>query len=80
MTTAPSVTKKADRDGVVLSLAGAWIVAAGSGLEGGAASLVSGAQGAKSVIFDLAGVQRLDTAGAWVVDRARERLAEAGGR
>jgi phospholipid/cholesterol/gamma-HCH transport system permease protein len=78
VTTAPSVTKKAGRDGVVLSLAGQWIVGAGPGLEAGATSLVSEAQGAKSVIFDLAGVQRLDTAGAWVVDRARAQLAEAG--
>jgi phospholipid/cholesterol/gamma-HCH transport system permease protein len=75
---APSATKKADGDGVVLSLVGAWIISAGSGLEVGAASLTSQAQGAKRVIFDLAGVQRLDTAGAWVIDRTRAQLAEKG--
>jgi phospholipid/cholesterol/gamma-HCH transport system permease protein len=74
----PSATKKVDGDAVVLSLAGMWIISAGSGLEAGAASLASQAQGAKSVIFDLAGGQRLDTAGAWVIDRARGQLAEKG--
>jgi phospholipid/cholesterol/gamma-HCH transport system permease protein len=75
---APSATRKVDGDGVVLSLAGMWIVAAGSGLEAAAGSLASAAQGAKNVIFDLAGVQRLDTAGAWVIDRTRAQLAEKG--
>ena len=33
---------------------------------------------AKNVILDLSAIQRLDTAGAWVIDRARAELAEAG--
>ena len=78
VTTAPSVTKKAGGDGVVLSLAGPWIVGAGKALETGAASLMSEVGGAKSVILDLSAIQRLDTAGAWVIDRARAQLAEAG--
>jgi phospholipid/cholesterol/gamma-HCH transport system permease protein len=78
VTTAPSVTKKAAGDGVVLSLAGAWIVGAGKALETAAASLKSEVEDAKSVILDLSAIQRLDTAGAWVIDRARAELAEAG--
>ena len=78
VTTAPSVTKKTDGDRVILSLAGPWIVGAGKALETGAASLMSEAGGAKSVILDLSAIQRLDTAGAWVIDRARAQIAEAG--
>jgi phospholipid/cholesterol/gamma-HCH transport system permease protein len=78
VTTAPSVTKKAGGDGVVLLLAGAWIVGAGKALETGAASLTSEVGDVKSVILDLSAIQRLDTAGAWVIDRARAQIAEAG--
>ena len=78
MTTAPSVTKKTDGDRVILSLAGTWIVGAGKALETGAASLMSEVGDAKSVILDLSAIQRLDTAGAWVIDRARAQIAEAG--
>ena len=75
---APSVTRKDFGGGVVLSLAGAWIVTAGKVLETSGASLTAAVGGAKSAILDLAGVERLDTAGAWVIDRARTELAEAG--
>jgi phospholipid/cholesterol/gamma-HCH transport system permease protein len=75
---APSVTPKTGDDGVVLSLAGAWIVATGRALETSAASLTSAARGAKNAIIDLAGIERMDTAGAWVIDRARAELAGDG--
>jgi phospholipid/cholesterol/gamma-HCH transport system permease protein len=75
---APSVTPQVGADGVVLSLAGAWIIAAGKTLETTAATLTSAAPGAKSAIIDLAGVERMDTAGAWVIDRARVELTGAG--
>jgi phospholipid/cholesterol/gamma-HCH transport system permease protein len=78
VTTAPSVTKKVDGDRLILSPAGAWIVAAGKALETSAASLTSEVGDAKNVVLDLSSVQRLDTAGAWVIDRARAQLAEAG--
>jgi len=75
---APSVTRKIAGDGIVLSLAGGWVVAAGRALEADAAALKSGAVGAKSATIDLAGVDRMDTAGAWVIDRARVELTESG--
>ena len=62
----------------MLSLAGEWIVSAGHQLEAAGASLPSLAKDAKSVIFDLAGLQRMDTAGAWFIDRAEVELAAAG--
>jgi phospholipid/cholesterol/gamma-HCH transport system permease protein len=75
---APSVTPKTGDDGVVLSLAGVWIIAAGRALETSAASLTSAARGAKKAIIDLAAIERMDTAGAWVIDRARTELTGAG--
>ncbi len=78
MTVAPTVTPKASGEGVVISLAGGWIIAAGRALETSAASLTSAARGAKSAVLDLSAVSRMDTAGAWVIDRARAELGEAG--
>ena len=78
MSTAPSVTRKIAGDSVVFSLAGAWIIAAGPALETTAATLASTLGGAKSAVFDLAGVQRMDTAGAWVIDRVRAQLSATG--
>ena len=78
MTTTPSVAREDGRDEIVLSLAGEWIVSAGHQLEEAGASLISLAKDAKRVIFDLAGLQRMDTAGAWFIDRAQDELAAAG--
>ena len=78
MAVAPSVTRKIAGDGIVLALAGGWVVAAGRALETGAAAMTSGALAAKSVTIDLAGVDRMDTAGAWIIDRGRTELAAAG--
>jgi phospholipid/cholesterol/gamma-HCH transport system permease protein len=75
---APSVTRQGSGDGLVLSLAGAWIVTAGKVLEASAARLTSDVGNSKSAILDLSGVERMDTAGAWVIDRARAQLTEAG--
>ena len=78
MSVAPSVVRKISDDGVVLSLGGAWVIAAGRTLETSAASLTSGAEGARSAAIDLAAVDRMDTAGAWLIDRARVELTAAG--
>ena len=77
VTTTPSVTPQAGQDGVILALGGTWIVAAGRELEAAGASLISSAKDAKRVIFDLSALQRMDTAGAWFIDRARVELAAA---
>ena len=78
MTTTASVTRQDSPDGVVLSLSGQWIVSGGRQLEAAGASLLSLAKGARRVILDLSALQRMDTAGAWFVDRARDELAAAG--
>jgi phospholipid/cholesterol/gamma-HCH transport system permease protein len=66
------------RDGLVLSLAGNWIVSAGRELENSAASLTSEVGKGTSAVLDLSGIGRMDTAGAWVIDRARAQLVAAG--
>jgi phospholipid/cholesterol/gamma-HCH transport system permease protein len=78
VTTTPSVTRQDSPDGVVLSLSGRWIVGGGRQLEAAGASLLSLAKDAKRVILDLSALERMDTAGAWFIDRARDELAAAG--
>ena len=78
MTTTPSVTRQESQGGVVLALAGTWIVTAGHELEAAGASLITSAKDAKRVILDLSALQRIDTAGAWFIDRARVELTAAG--
>ena len=60
VTTTPSVARQDGQDGVVLALAGEWIVGAGHQLEEAGASLLSSAHDAKRVTFDLAGLKRMD--------------------
>jgi phospholipid/cholesterol/gamma-HCH transport system permease protein len=78
VTTTPSVTREDSPDGIVLSLAGEWTVGAGHQLEAAGASLLSLPEGAKRVILNLRNLQRMDTAGAWFIDRARDELAAHG--
>jgi phospholipid/cholesterol/gamma-HCH transport system permease protein len=76
---APSVTRKSDADALILSLAGDWIIGQGARLEESALSLVpSKADTPHDAVLDLSGVERMDTAGAWAIDRARFELTEAG--
>jgi phospholipid/cholesterol/gamma-HCH transport system permease protein len=65
-------------EAVRFCLAGSWTIDAASVLETGADDLLREAGGARRATFDLSGVERLDTAGAWLIDRTRRRLAEGG--
>jgi phospholipid/cholesterol/gamma-HCH transport system permease protein len=75
---APTVNRKAGYDETILSLTGAWIISAGKALETSAASVTSTTPGVRKAVIDLSGIERMDTAGAWVIDRARFELADAG--
>jgi phospholipid/cholesterol/gamma-HCH transport system permease protein len=61
-----------------LLLHGRWTVEGSRTLEEGAEGLVRAADGAHHVIFDLSGIESLDTAGAWLIDRSRTALEHAG--
>jgi phospholipid/cholesterol/gamma-HCH transport system permease protein len=63
---------------VRLRLAGDWTVNAGQSAEAEASALVAAAAGAASATIDLDGVEHLDTAGAWLIDRSRAEMAAAG--
>jgi phospholipid/cholesterol/gamma-HCH transport system permease protein len=63
---------------VRLRLDGDWTIEASRAIESSADGLVaSGAEG-KRVVFDFSRVGRMDTAGAWLLDRARQTLAARG--
>ena len=78
MSVAPSVTREIGADGLVLTLSGDWTVAHSAALEERADSLAEPAKPAVEAILDLSAVDRMDTAGAWAIDRARTELAESG--
>ena len=69
-----------EREGETLRIAlrGAWTIKASAALEIGRQGAGAGAQGARNVAIDFAGVVRLDTAGAWLIDKARAEMAAAG--
>ncbi len=74
MSAAPSVTRAIDADGIVLSLAGDWTVAHSAALEATADALAEPDRKGGGAILDLSAVERMDTAGAWAIDRARTEL------
>jgi phospholipid/cholesterol/gamma-HCH transport system permease protein len=80
MNVAEGPTFSSERSGgaVRLKLAGHWTLDACAGIESGAEALAAEARGASSAILDLADVQRLDTAGAWLIDRTRQELDSNG--
>jgi phospholipid/cholesterol/gamma-HCH transport system permease protein len=78
VTVAPSVSRQVGADGLVLSLAGNWTIAFGSALEASAASLAAPAERLSDAVIDLSAINHMDTAGAWLIDRARFKLDEAG--
>ena len=61
-----------------LALAGNWTVASGHALEEAGDSIITACRDKQTAVLDLTPVEALDTAGAWVIDRARSRLNEAG--
>ncbi len=61
--------------GARLALVGDWTLDASRRLETEAQRIVELGAKTRSVTFDLSGVSRLDTAGAWLINRARRTLA-----
>ena len=69
-----------DRAGeaVRLTLTGSWTIDASRTLEAQSAALLPAVQGARLVAIDLGIIQRLDTAGAWLINGLRQNLSDAG--
>jgi phospholipid/cholesterol/gamma-HCH transport system permease protein len=74
----PEVSSDRSGDAIVLRLAGRWTIVASAALEAAAAEIEEQAARFGSAIIDLATVEAIDTAGAWIIDRARVRLEKAG--
>ena len=65
-----------DGDTLVLSATGAWTLHWAGGLDAALRRLATG--GVRVVHLDLGGLEALDTAGAWLLERTRLTLARAG--
>jgi len=59
-------------------LSGRWTADRAPAVEAEIAALADAAPGEGRILFDLSGVERLDTLGAWVLDRTRHELGERG--
>lgn len=66
------------KDAVRFSLSGSWTIDRVEALELEAAALLAHAQTAKLALFDFAKIERLDTSGAWLIDRTQQELAAKG--
>jgi phospholipid/cholesterol/gamma-HCH transport system permease protein len=74
----PTFSSERSGDAVRLKLSGHWTLDACAGIEQGAEALTAAARGSDRALLDLGDVQRLDTAGAWLLDRTRQELDSGG--
>ncbi len=74
----PEFSVETDGNEARVLLRGAWTISASRALEEAAQNLVGAAGSARSARIDFTGVSRLDTAGAWLIDKARQKMAAAG--
>ncbi len=66
-------------DGRLVRLSGAWTVDDADELDGLlAGALPQRGEGGSAFVIDGAGIEKLDTAGAWLIEAARRRCLEAG--
>jgi phospholipid/cholesterol/gamma-HCH transport system permease protein len=72
----PAAWFKLDRDGAVLTVGGAWTVAESARLDGELRAFHPGGSGALTI--DGSGLERLDSAGAWLLLRTKRALEAAG--
>jgi phospholipid/cholesterol/gamma-HCH transport system permease protein len=78
MSVEPRFTSERQGEAVRLMLSGSWTILGGRDLEAVADNMALSASGARRVAFDLAGVDRLDMAGAWLIERTRRQLTAQG--
>jgi phospholipid/cholesterol/gamma-HCH transport system permease protein len=78
VTSEPAFLSEPQGDGLRLTLTGAWTIEGSAELERAGESLVADGTGMREITLDLDSVERLDTAGAWVIDRSRDALARSG--
>lgn len=74
----PEFSSEAQGDALRLILGGRWTVDASASIEARADAMLAESRNARQVVFDLGRVVRLDTAGAWLIGRARQTLSAEG--
>jgi phospholipid/cholesterol/gamma-HCH transport system permease protein len=74
----PDFSVETDGTSARVLLRGDWTISASRALEIAAERLAGAAGRAGSVRIDFSGVGRLDTAGAWLIDKARGRMTARG--
>ena len=79
MTVEPSFTTDPLSNGLKLRLRGRWTVDA-PGLERQADALLAATRARGAIVLDLRALEAMDTAGAWLIDRARNAVAATGGQ
>jgi phospholipid/cholesterol/gamma-HCH transport system permease protein len=65
-------------DALRFSFAGSWTVDAARALQDKVEQLIAEARGAAQAVFDLGEIERLDTSGAFLIDRTRQDLRDWG--
>ncbi|MEZ5791704.1 MAG: MlaE family lipid ABC transporter permease subunit [Nitratireductor sp.] len=78
MTGQPDLTLTSGKNGTSIALTGAWTASHATRLEELADSMAAKAATAKSVTFELSGIDELDTYGAWLFERARRGFEKSG--
>ena len=79
MTVEPSFTTDPLSNGLKLRLRGRWTIDA-PGLERQADALLAATRARGAIVLDLRALEAMDTAGAWLIDRARNAVAATGGQ
>ena len=74
----PAFSSETNGPSIRFKLTGSWTIDASADLESGASAMIASVGEATSATFDLGHVERLDTAGAWLVDRSRRALDDKG--
>ncbi|MDR3407274.1 MAG: MlaE family lipid ABC transporter permease subunit [Methylovirgula sp.] len=65
-------------DALRFSFAGSWTIDAARALQDKVEQLIAEARGAAQAVFDLGEIERLDTSGAFLIDRTRQDLRDWG--
>jgi phospholipid/cholesterol/gamma-HCH transport system permease protein len=76
----PQIRVGTEAGSAVLALDGSWIARRARVAEAAVTAALGELDGATSVTMDLHGIDRIDTAGAWLVERTRRGLVDAGAK
>ncbi len=74
----PDFSSAWNDDALRFRFAGSWTIDAARAFEEIAAALIAEARGATQAVFDLGDIERLDTSGAFLIDRTRQDLSGQG--